>query len=138
MGKRKFDPVKEIAEHCVTLRKTPAQWVEIRDHGCNDPSWADGCNMNLLCNHMVYAKREITRLCQEYGILEPPELEIPIPPYVDENFFSDPNCDRAKRVLAFGRCYNRQPPCSWEEMKAYQDVSKKQSEPAYKQLQLFG
>ncbi len=136
MGKKKFDPQKEIAECCKILRSTPKNWIHHRDHGCQDPFWADGANMNLLRNHMIYAKNTIRSICKEYGILEPAELGVPIPPYVNENFFADPNCDRAKKYQLFGNCCNHQTPCSLAEMQAYKIQSENKQE-QYKQLQLF-
>ena len=136
MGKKKYNPHKEIEECCSTLRTTPSKWIHHRDYGCNDPFWADGCNMNLLRNHMIYAKNRIQSVCQGYGILPPEELNIPIPPYVDENYFADPNCDRAKKYQMFGSCRNHHTPCSLAEMKAYKIQSENKQE-EYKQLQLF-
>lgn len=136
MGKRKFNPQKEIERCCETLQSTPKRWIHHRDQGCSDPFWSDGCNMNLLRGHMIYAKTTIKNLCCEYGLLEPAELSIPIPPYVDENFFADPDSDRAKRYWTFGCCCNKEKPCSLEEMKAYKIESGNKQE-HYKQLQLF-
>ena len=136
MGKRKFNPQKEIDCCRETLRSTPERWIHHRDQGCSDPFWSDGCNMNLLRNHMIYAKTTIKNICREYGILEPAELSIPIPPYVDANFFADPDSDRAKRYRPFGCCCNKEKPCSLEEMKAYKIESGNKQE-HYKQLQLF-
>lgn len=136
MGKRKYNPHKEIEECCNTLRTTPPKWIHHRDYGCQDPFWPDGINMNLLRNHMIYAKNTIRFICKEYGFLEPAELDIPIPPYVDENFFANPNCDRAKRYQSFGNCCNQENPCSLAEMQAYKIQSENKQE-KYKQLQLF-
>ncbi len=135
MGKRKYNPHKEIEECCSTLRNTPLKWIHHRDYGCNDPFWSDGTNMNLLRNHMIYAKNRIQAVCQEYGILPPKELDIPIPPYVDENYFADPNCDRAKK---YGKsCCNKETSCSIQEMKVYQPHFLGEGQKKAEQLHLF-
>ena len=119
MGKKKFDPSKEVDKNCEILRSTPKVWIRYRDEGGSDPAWADGANMNLLRNHMIYAKQEILRLCAEYQIPEPKELFIPIPSYVDSNYFAKPNSDRAQRVLSSNLCCNLEEPCTKKEMKSY-------------------
>ena len=129
---------KEISACCDTLRTTPTRWIHIRDYGCSDPSWPDGCNMNLLRNHMRYAKRTIDKLCLENGFETPPEMDIPIPPYVDENYFSDPNSERAKKIRAFGQNCNFEQPCCFWEMKAYQNAGQKAAATENRQLYFWG
>ena len=116
---KKIDPNKEIESNCKILRSTPGRWIHHRDEGCQDPFWSDGVNMNLLRNHMICAKKEILRLCEEYQIPEPKELFIPIPPYVGSNYFAKPNSDRAQRVLSSKSCCNSEKPCTKKEMKSY-------------------
>ena len=133
MRKKKYDPIKEIECECEILRSTPKKWISYRDDGGSDPFWPDGANMNLLRNHMIYAKREIEKLCQEYGIIQPKELLIPIPPYVDNNYFAFPNSARAERILQFRRCCNQNRPCNLRKMKRYSG----NQPPKYSQLQMF-
>lgn len=33
------------------------RWEHIHDHGCQDPHWEDGVNMNLVRNHIIYFYR---------------------------------------------------------------------------------
>ena len=42
------------------------RWEYERVNGCNDPSWTDGCNMNLVRNHVIDDKRRIEEFCQIY------------------------------------------------------------------------
>lgn len=30
------------------------RWNQIANNGCQDPFWPDGCNMNLIRNHIIY------------------------------------------------------------------------------------
>ena len=34
-------------------------WEALKTDGGSDPFWADGCNMNLVRNHIIYYKRKI-------------------------------------------------------------------------------
>lgn len=36
------------------LEKDIARWNDIKQHGCNDPCWPDGVNLNLKRNHIIY------------------------------------------------------------------------------------
>lgn len=121
MAKKKFDPAKEIEYCCEILRTTPKRWMRHRDHGGSDPAWADGVNMNLLRNHMIYAKSTIRSLCEEFGILTPNEMEIPIPPCVDANYFADPTSERAQRIMSRPSWWtrNQETPADDHEIKMY-------------------
>lgn len=82
-------------------------WDFIREHGCRDPFWPDGCNMNLIRNHIIYYYRELREV-----IKEPVQLSLfdggmdlrkerSVPPEVPENYMN-PNGDyfetRIKRI----------------------------------------
>lgn len=71
-------------------------WKYINEHGCNDPQWPDGVNMNLTRNHVIYDKREIARLCQENGNGFPEEYYLPAPPEVDNQYMA--NLKQKERV----------------------------------------
>ena len=34
-------------------------WDNLKNYGGSDPSWADGVNMNLVRNHIIYYKQKI-------------------------------------------------------------------------------
>ena len=73
-----------------------AQWKAINENGCNDPFWSDGCNMNLVRNHVIYYKRELARICEESGLTLPSEYYLPLPPEVDNQYMA--NLDQKERV----------------------------------------
>lgn len=39
-----------------------ARWDHIREHGCSDPLWPDGVNINLVRNHIIYSYQKILDL----------------------------------------------------------------------------
>lgn len=66
-------------------------WRYIRKHGCSDPFWPDGCNMNLIRNHIIYDKERIEELIISEDLLfEPIPCVVPTPPKVDDNFMAKP------------------------------------------------
>lgn len=95
----KKKPVHEqILSSAEEIRKEIRVWEDIRKIGCNDHSWPDGVNLNLIHNHVCYYKNEIRRLCAESGEPQPPEFYLPTPPIVDSNYFAKPNSARARRI----------------------------------------
>lgn len=59
MGKKKE---KENLE--AQLTESFEHWEHLKEHGGSDPSYADGTNMNLVRNHIMYYKN---RMVEEYG-----------------------------------------------------------------------
>ena len=62
------------------IKERIERWEHIRIHGCSDPSWEDGCNMNLVRNHILYGKSQCQALLfpedypVEYFLETPPEV----------------------------------------------------------------
>lgn len=62
------------------IKERIERWEHIRIHGCSDPSWEDGCNMNLVRNHVLYGKSKCQALLLpedypvEYFLETPPEV----------------------------------------------------------------
>lgn len=59
MGKK-----KENENLAGELASSFAQWEYLKEHGGSDPFYADGTNMNLVRNHIMYYKN---RMVEEYG-----------------------------------------------------------------------
>lgn len=83
---------KETSE----LIRSFESWEHIRTNGCSDPSWPDGCNMNLERNHIIYSKRRLEELC--VGRELPEAYFIPTPERVDDNYMA-PNGEHYARRM---------------------------------------
>lgn len=63
------------------IREELAHWNHILTHGTSDPTWEDGCGMNLVRNHILYAKRQCEALLlpedypEEYFLETPQEVD---------------------------------------------------------------
>ncbi len=68
------------------ISESLAQWEHIRLMGSRDPFWPDGCNMNLVRNHIIYYKRELLELCE--GRELPSEYYLPTPAEVDKDYMA--------------------------------------------------
>lgn len=67
-------------------KQSYAEWDALYLRGGNDPFWADGVNLGLVRNHIIYFKREIEKLCSHLG-REPPEIvRRELPPEVPNDY----------------------------------------------------
>ena len=72
--------IKRIRKEIVRDLK---HWQYLREYGCQDPFWADGVNMNLTRNHIIYYKMRLRELCPDGNL--PEEYYLPTPPVVDND-----------------------------------------------------
>jgi hypothetical protein len=80
--------LKELKKSTQELKDSFNSWEHLRIYGGSDPNWEDGCNMNLVRNHIFNEKRKIKELCEEKG-LELPEIYYKeIPPKVDQKYMA--------------------------------------------------
>ena len=97
---KKKNPDQEIQNLCQEIRQEINHWEDINQNGCNDPSWPDGCNMNLTRNHILYAKRRVAEICDEYRIPIPEEMYLPTPPEVNDYYRA--NLEPKSRIERIG------------------------------------
>ena len=101
--------IKQLRED---IAKEFARWDEIAAHGCSDPFWEDGMNLNLVRNHIIYGYRILQeRLLQESGEMQisfftPSSLDMsqerPVPPEVPDRLMVIEG-DHANRLLRWNR-----------------------------------
>lgn len=94
---------QELKEHRDRIIEEREDWKYINEHGCNDPSWPDGSNMNLVRNHILYSRVKIEEICKETCMPLPEEYFLPVPPEVPENYMANlKQKERVKRLRDFG------------------------------------
>ena len=99
---KKNDPIKEVDECVEELHERADRWNNIMQSGCSDPFWPDGVNLNLVRNHIIFAKNRLREICEENGIFPPDELDCNIPPEVPDNLWRGPT-DTRRFELVNGR-----------------------------------
>ena len=118
--KKSKTPQQMIDEYTKEIVKSIEHWEYINQHGCNDPFWPDGSNMNLVHNHICYFKNEIEKICRENGISLPDEFYIPTPPEVDDDYMADKKSERYKNLNKYpdykGNLNGKTKPYSKEQM----------------------
>ncbi|WP_306541930.1 hypothetical protein [Acidaminococcus intestini] len=72
----------EIAE----IRNEYKMWDWIAEHGCSDPFWTDGANMNIIRNHIIYYKKQLISKAEEENAPIPQEFYWALPPKVPNTF----------------------------------------------------
>ena len=72
-----------------------ARWEHINAHGCSDPAWADGFNMNLVRNHIIYYYGALDARQSEATQVslfdEAPTPRRPLPPEVSDDYMARPD-----------------------------------------------
>ena len=99
---KKKAPEQEVKALCKNIRQEIDHWEDINRNGCNDPFWADGCNMNLTRNHIIYAKRQIAQICEEHEMQVPEEMYLPTPPQVNDYYMAHLRDKKRVERVAFG------------------------------------
>lgn len=89
-------PEEMLQVACSEIKREIEHWNYLRDYGCQDPFWPDGCNMNLTRNHIISYRREIVEICEQNGLELPTEYYLPVPPQVPEEYMA--NMDQKERV----------------------------------------
>lgn len=100
---KKKTPEQELKVLQKDIIRERNHWNYINEHGCNDPFWPDGCNMNLVRNHILYYRKKIEDICEETKCTFPYEYYLPVPPEVPEKYIANINQkERVNRLRAFG------------------------------------
>ena len=103
MGKKKKE-----ADLVAELERSYERWEYLREHGGSDPFYADGTNMNLVRNHIMYYKG---KMVEEYGADHdkyPLIFYKELPPVVKEDYIARAGEIRNQAVAALD-CYLADP-----------------------------
>lgn len=73
-------------DYAAALEKSFARWDFIREHGCSDPFWTDGVNMNLVRNHIIFYKQKLSE--ETTLFLLPEAFYRETPPVVDNDYMA--------------------------------------------------
>ena len=64
-----------IAARREYARREAEHWQDMYEHGCNDPAWPDGCNLNLVRNHIIATLHSLQNLGEDTSSeYVPPEV----------------------------------------------------------------
>ncbi len=76
-----------------SLQDSFDRWDRLNEHGGSDPCWADGANINLVRNHIMYYKSQME---DKYSSGDYPKIYYrETPPEVDDNYMANPEKIRA-------------------------------------------
>lgn len=86
--KKEPTPEEQINNFAAEIIREAERWQYLKNHGGSDPFWEDGGSMNLVRNHIIYAKHKIEKLCTENNLPLPQEYGTPTPPEVDIHYIA--------------------------------------------------
>ena len=101
---------RTIREVCADIRKEYFHWKDLYHHGCSDPSWCDGTNLNLVRNHIFYYLKELEKICGDKFFLYPDEYYWPVPPEVPNDYMA---VDRNLACRGFYKATERPYKIAW-------------------------
>ena len=82
-------PIALINELTVSCQESYDSWKCIYNGGGSDPFWADGVNLNLVRNHIIYYKRQMQEISEEYGCFLPEVYYREVPPKVESDYMAE-------------------------------------------------
>lgn len=105
------DILKKEIDYKKELEKDYARWNDVYTNGCNDPSWADGVNLNLIRNHIIADKRKLKETFSEDEL---PELYFQeLPPEVSSSYMAKPNEIMAAATAYYEACTSSE---EWDQL----------------------
>lgn len=85
MPKRSKGPTIEDLRKVIRL--SFKRWAHLKRKGSNDPGYADGVNMGLVRNHIIYDQICLRELCKTEKVRPcPPEARLKLPPIVSIDY----------------------------------------------------
>ena len=80
---------RSLEELIADCKREYASWNDIHQNGCRDPCHADGVNLNLVRNHIIYTKEKIKEYCEQESVEPSPILLMELPPQVASDFMAN-------------------------------------------------
>lgn len=86
-----------IAARREYARRELEHWQDMFEHGCSDPAWPDGCNLNLTRTHIIATLRSLRDLGEDTsGEYIPPKVENSL--MIPAGRWFKVRCDRFKQA----------------------------------------
>ena len=76
------------------LQQSFDRWDHLLIHGCQDPFWPDGVNMNLVRNHIIWYYKQLEEISAQpvqlslFNDLSLGKNDRPVPPKVPDNYMA--------------------------------------------------
>lgn len=80
-------------DNAAELERSYARWNEVYTNGGSDPFWPDGVSLNLIRNHIIFYKEQLSK--QENSLFGLPDAYyLDIPPEIDCDYMARPDAIR--------------------------------------------
>lgn len=114
----KVPTARELSDSLVSNYR---RWRDIYLNGSSDPFWEDGCNLELVRNHIIFDKRRIEEALGDKYFLYPDSYFYPLPDRVDQKFMAvDRYITCRREVLKSTRTHPYESMLSFTEEEIYE------------------
>ena len=98
--RKRAGPEEQLAAEISGCEEEYRHWKLLYEEGGQDPLYADGVNLSLTRNHIVYHKRKIEELCAELGRVKPEIYYRELPPEVPYDYMAQADSIRKQALDA--------------------------------------
>lgn len=88
MTEPKQGPRQKLKQLIQNIEESFERWSYLITTGGSDPFYTDGCNANLVRNHIIYYKKEIIELCSENNLTTSEIITRPTPEGVSDSYMA--------------------------------------------------
>lgn len=86
MAKKAKTPQELLYSYEEKILDSRKRWDYLKKNGGSSPFYADGCDLNLVRNHMIYYQHLMEEICRENKLSLPDSFYIDLPPLMDDSY----------------------------------------------------
>lgn len=88
MAKKAKTPQELLYSYEEKIFDSRKRWDYLKKNGGSSPFYADGCDLNLVRNHMIYYQHLMKEICRENKLSLPDSFYIDLPPLMDDSYMA--------------------------------------------------
>lgn len=86
MAKKAKTPQELLYSYEEKILASRKRWDYLKKNGGSSPFYADGCDLNLVRNHMIYYQHLMEEICRENKLPLPQSYYMELPPLMDDSY----------------------------------------------------
>lgn len=86
MARKPRTPQELLHSYDEKILDSQKRWNYLKKNGGSSPFYADGCDLNLVRNHIIYYKHLMEEICRENKLSLPQSYYMELPPLMDDSY----------------------------------------------------